>query len=147
MSAPNHDFTWEQGSDLVLSFVYKEGVDQASATPVDLTNYSLRMDISTQTATPTRVFTFNSDDIVATPTVDETGEADNEAVLNADGTINITVPRTLTLEGGAIQAQMDAGNTVFDYDIFLRDNTVAPGVQKKILRGTITVEKSVTLWL
>lgn len=136
-----HNYTWQQGEDLTLSMLYKQG-PVGSEIPVDLTGYSLRMDIVG--ADGLHRYTFNSDDI-PDPTVDEVGELDNEAVLGADGSINITVPRTLTLPGGEIYTDITATtpNLTFQYDVFLRDTA---GKQKKILKGTITVEKSVTLW-
>lgn len=145
-----HNYTWQQGEDLVLSMLYKEGPVGAEVA-IDLTGYALRMDIVGSDGV--RRYTFNSDDI-AEVGVDEVGTADNEAVLGADGTINITVPRTLTLTNGELWADLTnpTPNLTFQYDVFLRNVSGAPGGtipvgnQKKILKGSITVEKSVTLW-
>lgn len=139
MSVPTYNYTWGQGEDLTISLVYKAGPDGAEV-PVNLTGYSLRMDICDDTG---RLYTFNSADI-PDPVVDETGATDNEAVLGTDGSINITVPRALSLPGGAVYDAVEAENNVFSYDIFLRD---ASNKQKKILRGQITVEASYTLWV
>lgn len=93
-----------------------------------------------------RRYTFNSEDI---PDVDPgapvTPDTNKEAVLGADGSINITVPRSLTLPGGVLHADISASTPLltFNYDVFLRNPA---GLQKKILKGTITVEKSYTLW-
>jgi hypothetical protein len=138
MAIATFNWTWQQGADLVMSFIYKEGPDGAEV-PVNLTGYKLRMDI---VSGGVRIFTFNSDDI-AEAGVDTVGAADNEAVLGADGSVNITVPRSLTLDGGAVEAVMTGGSTVLQYDVFLRNPA---GKQGKILKGVITVEPSYTLW-
>ena len=143
MSVPTHDYEWEQGADLVIPLVYKTGSPGAE-TPTDLTAYSLRMDISSLGA---RIYTFNSADITDLDGTGPgtTGDTTKEAVLGADGTINIAVPRILTLPGpsGVIYTEMASNRNIFDYDIFLRD---AADKQLKILSGKITVNKSVTLW-
>lgn len=139
-----HNYTWEQGEDLVLSMLYKQGPVGAEV-PVDLTGYQLRMDIVTPAGE--RKYTFNSDAIIdVDPTTPELeGDTEEEAVLGADGSIAITIPRTLTLPGGEVYDDITATPPVntFNYDVFLRDPS---DKQKKILKGTITVEKSVTLW-
>lgn len=135
---PTYNYTWGQGEDLTINLIYKSGPPGAEA-PVDLTGYALRMDVASDAG---RKFTFNSDDI-ADEAVDVVGPGDNEAVLGTDGSIAITVPRSLTLPGGAVYDDIVAENNVFFYDIFLRDTS---GKQKKILRGQITVEPSYTLW-
>lgn len=131
---PSYDYDWEQGADLVFTMTYAVGADEDSADPVDLTDYSIRMDISDGTS---RIYSFNSDDL--------TSPVDNidEATLGSDGSINIVIDRSLTLTGGAVFTAMAAGKTVFFYDVFLRDGD---SKQKKILKGTITVNKSYTLW-
>lgn len=124
-----------------MSLIYKEG-PTGSEVPVDLTGYSLRMDV-VQSGVGTRVFTFNSDDI-DDPAADNVGPADNEAVLGSDGTITIVVPRSLTLTGGAVANLFNASDSlVLNYDIFLRNPA---GLQSKILRGNVTVERSYTKW-
>lgn len=138
MPVPTYNYTWGQGEDLIISLIYKTG-PVGLETPVDLTGYSLRMDVADSTG---RLFTFNSDDIDE-PAADVVGPADNEATLGADGSINIVVPRSLTLPGGAVYDNIVAENNVFFYDIFLRDTF---DKQRKILRGQITVEPSYTLW-
>lgn len=143
MAVPTHDYTWEQGTDLDINLIYKEG-PAGSETPVDLTvaGTEVRMDIALDGQ---RLYTFNS---AAIADIDgsgpgTTGDTDLEAVLGADGSINIAVPRSLTLGTGPIAAQMSSGKYVFDYDLLLRKST---GKQMKILSGKITVNKSVTLW-
>lgn len=143
MAAPTKNYTWGQGEDLTIDILYKEGPVE-SAVPVDLTDYSLRMDIVEDGI---RLFTFNSEDIVPSdPAVDDTGVADNEAVLNhngVEGAIHIVVPRHITLPDGELFPSL-ATNNIFDYDIFLRNDV--SNTQTKILRGQITVEPSYTLW-
>jgi hypothetical protein len=124
--------------------IYKQGV-AGSEVPVDLTNYAVRMDIRTADTARTYVYTFNSEDITEIPSVDNTGSSDNEAVLGSDGSINIVVPRSLTLPGGTVANYITASNTnALIYDIFLRNKTT--NKQNKILAGSISVNRSVTLW-
>jgi hypothetical protein len=132
---PTYDFTWQQGDDLEIALVYKTGIDAETATAVDLTGYSCRMDIRQTSVTGSLVYTFNSDDADVL--------TDDEAILDAEGNINITVPRELSLSGGEIYTAMAGNVTVFYYDLFLRTDT---NKQHKIMKGTITVEKSSTLW-
>lgn len=147
MTVPSQVFVWEQGTDLVLKFIHRTGPDAQSMTPTDLTGYDVRMDIRAGSITGDVVYIFNSAAIVDTDPIQVGDQADDviEAVLGADGSINITVPRALTLPGGAIYAQMTATPpvTVFVGDIILRD---AGGKQSKILSFTITVNASATLW-
>lgn len=144
--ATTYDYTWDQGADLDISMIYKVGADVASATAIDLTNYSVRMDIRKDTIDGTRVYTFNSEDIAGDAAVDVAGATDNEAVLGADGSIKISVPRSLTLPpSGAVYTQMVSGSYKFYYDIMLRNKTT--NKQVKILQGIITVAKSATLWV
>jgi len=143
-SVEPYNFTWEQGEDFTFQLLYKTGTPGAE-TPANLTGYSLRMDIY---GLPTGIiYTFNSADIIdldgSGPGT--TGDTTKEAVLGSDGTINVAVPRSLTLPGGAVYTELMAGRNIFQYDVFLRDNGV-PARQLKILSGTITVNKSVTLW-
>lgn len=135
MAVPSYDYVWQQGEDGEINLVYRSG---KPAAPVDLTGYELRMDI--RNATGDLLYTFNSEDIVEVPSVDATGTADNEAVLGADGSINIVVPRTASLGTGPLVGEI--GNPL-QYDVFLRN---AQNRQKKILRGTITLEASQTRW-
>lgn len=143
MSVPSQPLTWEQGTDLTISLVYKEGPPGAEV-PIDLTNYAVRMDIKTTEVAGTHIFTFNSEDIVETPPVDTTGSSDNEATLGSAGQINILVPRALTLVDGALYTYLNNNVTGFFYDIILRNKTT--NKQIKILKGTITVNRGVTLW-
>ncbi len=127
-----------------MSLVYKEGPLNAEE-PVDLTGYQLRMDIVNATNNA-RLYTFNSEEIddVDPTTPGDQPDAETEAVLQNDGTIKIAVPRGLTLGNGAV-ATLLAGNesALLNYDIFLRN---PDGLQSKILRGVITVERSYTKW-
>lgn len=139
-----YNYNWEQGEDLTLLMVYKQGLPGAE-TPVNLTGYSLRMDIVTPTGE--RRFTFNSDAIADVDPVVAGSQADPsiEATLGTDGTISITIPRTLTLPGGELYDDITANPPMltFNYDVFLRDTN---NKQKKLLKGQITVERSYTLW-
>ena len=137
MATPSYNYTWPQGEDLDVSFLYKEGPD-GSEVAVDLTGYHVRMDI-VNSATSAVVFTFNTAE-----------QADpDEIETQSDGTVIISVPRSLTLPGattpedGAVYTDMQTGVLVYNYDIFLRNPS---NKQKKVYRGTITIEPSYTLW-
>lgn len=135
MVVPNYDYVWQQGEDGEINMIYRQGIPAAA---VDLTGYKLRMDI--RNGTGELLFTFNSDDITEVPSVDEVGVADNEAVLGRQGEISIVVPRAASLPGGPLEGEI--GNPL-QYDIFLRNTE---NKQRKILRGTITLEASQTRW-
>lgn len=114
-----------------MSLIYNEGAE-GEEVPVDLTGYSLRMDVVGNSGV---VYTFNSDD--------QDPATEDEAILGTDGSINIVVPRSLTLPDGPVYDEMQQGNSVFNYDIFLRN---PQNKQYPIVRGTITVVESYTLW-
>lgn len=150
------NFTWDQGADLDIKLIYKEGATAETAAAVDLSaNYSVRMDIVVP-ATKERVYTFNSATIADVDPITAGNQADSviENVLSsgAGGTPNITirVPRAATLPGspnGAIYTKMTDNQTpitTFNYDIFLRNTTTDK--QAKVLTGTITIAASYTLW-
>jgi len=146
--AASYDYTWNQGEDLLIALVYKSG-PVGSAVPVDLNLYSFRMDIvgpdgkvlsviNDKTITDTDPYTAGN----------QTDTAPFEVALNAGGTlgsIRIDLSRALTLPGGPFYKYINANPPVkvFSYDMFLRDNN---GKQKKIMMGTITIERSVTHW-
>lgn len=137
MATPTYNYLWPQGEDLVISFRYSEGPD-GSEVPVDLTGYTVRMDIM-NSANGNLVYTFN--------TAEQTDP--DEITVTNDGWVNIVVPRALTLPpSGAIYTLMGGGNPVlvYNYDIFLRKPIGAGGTQKKLFRGTVTIEPSYTLW-
>lgn len=131
MSVPTHDFQWQQGEDGIISIVYKD----SNNNPVDLTGASLRMDVAAQ-GSNTPLYTFNSSE------VDDVLDPDSdEATLGgAAGTINIVVPRSVTLGTGALSSSI---GSALVYDIFLRQGNT----QKKLLSGTITIAPSVTKWV
>lgn len=138
MATPIYNYTWAQGADLDIYFVYKEGPTGAEV-PIDLTGYTLRMDITNPLSDNTVVYTFN--------TVEQTDP--DEVTMNDPslGSIHVVVPRELSLPpDGEVYTLMEGAPPVevFNYDIFLRSPA---DKQKKILRGTITMERSYTLWL
>lgn len=131
MSVPTHDFLWQQGEDGIIPIVYKD----SNNNPVDLTGASLRMDVAAQ-GSNSPLYTFNSSEVD-----DELDPDSDEATLGgAAGTINIVVPRSVTLGTGALSSSI---GSALVYDIFLRR---ADGTQKKLLSGTITIAPSVTKW-
>jgi hypothetical protein len=120
------DFTWPQGQDLTLQFNYKEGNKLLNLS----SGYELRMDIVHPT---TRAV------VITVPTV-------GQSTVNLSGSapnITVTLPRALTLTGGAVYAVLGSTKT-FDYDIFLRNTNTDQ--QVKILRGQIRIEGSATQW-
>lgn len=148
------NLVWPIGEDLKVELIYKEGADTNTAVAIDLSSgYSVRMDIVVP-VTNERIYTFNSAAIADVDPLTAGAQPDStlEGVLSsgAGGTpnISITVPRALTLPGGVIWTRYSAsGNSqvsVFNYDVFLRNTTTDK--QAKILRGSITLEESYTLW-
>lgn len=139
------NYVWQMGDDLNLSMIYKAGpVGQAE--PVNLTTHSLRMDIATPDGYPP-LLVLNSHDISDTDPITTGNQEDktNEIDLTDKGEINIKVARLHTLPpAGVLYSAYEEGDTVFNYDIFLRNSD---GLQRKILKGTITLEPSVTLWV
>lgn len=149
--AQTQNFTWDQGSDLKVQLIYKEGADALSAVAIDLsTGYAVRMDLVSPT-TKEIIYTFNSADITDVDPITPSDQPDTtlEGTLTsgAGGTpnISITVPRAITLPGGVVYDQMQAGTVLFNYDLFLRNTNT--NTQVKILKGTVTVTESYTLWL
>lgn len=143
--AVTYDFNWAQGEDKILALTYKSGPVGESA-PVDLGNHKLRMDI---VAPNGKVLTVANDEEIADHDPYKAGDQpDNsyEVILTGTGGITINLSRALTLPGGPFHPYLSANPPVrtFAYDMFLRD---ASGYQKKIMQGTITVERSVTHWL
>lgn len=145
------NFTWGQGEDLSVQLIYKEG-PEGSETVVDLSSgYELRMDI-VDPATKERVYTFNTNALSDADSVVPGDQPDSiiEGSLSsgASGTPNIviSVPRAVTLPGGAAYVKMTLATPVlvFGYDIFLRNTS--SDRQAKILTGMITIEGSNTLW-
>lgn len=128
MAIPTYNFIWQQGEDGQINMVYSAG---DPPTPVNLTGYSLRMDVTVPGGS-TPLYTFNTNDSV--------GGTVDEATLDAAGNINIVVPRSVSLPAGELAGYI---GQPLNYDIFLRDAT---GKQTKILKGTLKYEVSVTLW-
>lgn len=142
--AVTHNYAWNQGEDFLISLVYKSG-PTGSAEPVDLTQYSFRMDI---VAPDGKVLSVLNDKAIAdTDPYTDGAQADDtfEVVLGADGEIRVELSRALTLPGGAFYKYITANPVVkvFSYDMFLRDYD---NNQKKVMAGTITIERSVTHW-
>ncbi len=143
--ASTYDYTWEQGDDLTISLVYKTGPEGATV-PVDLTGYKFRMDI---TATDGKVLTVLNDEAIAdTDPFISGSQADNtfEVTMDSVGNIAIVLSRALTLPNGAFYPYLNANpnQKIFSYDMFIRSGA---GVQKKILGGSITINKSITMWV
>lgn len=141
----SNDYTWQQGEDLTISLIYKLGPVGAEV-PVDLTSYSLRMDLGGPQG---EILTVLNDKTITDADPYTAGNqpdpAPFEITLGAAGQISINLSRSLTLPGSKINSYINANpdSTVFPFDIFLRDPA---GKNRKILKGNITVEKSVTLW-
>lgn len=142
--AATYNYEWNQGEDLLIALVYKSG-PVGESEPVDLNLYSFRMDIVAPNGT---VLTVINDDTIADTdpyTAGAQEDAAYEVTMNNLGEIRIDLSRALTLPGGAFYKYLNANPAVktFSYDMFLRDNN---GKQKKIMAGTITIERSVTHW-
>jgi hypothetical protein len=146
-------FVWDQGADLLVQMIYKEGATAETAVAVDLSsNYAVRMDIVVP-STKERIYTFNSEELADVDPLTTGAQPDSvvEGVLSsgASGTpnISITVPRSLTLPGGSVYEKFTGAPSVgvYNYDVFLRNTS--SDKQSKILQGTITINESYTLWL
>lgn len=142
--AATYNYEWNQGEDLLIALVYKSG-PVGSSEPVDLSLYSFRMDI---VAPNGKVLSVINDDSIADTDpyqAEAQGDTSYEVTMNNVGEIRIDLSRALTLPGGAFYKYLTANPAVktFSYDMFLRDNN---GKQKKIMAGTITIERSVTHW-
>jgi hypothetical protein len=142
--AATYNYEWNQGEDFLIALVYKSG-PVGSAEPVDLNLYSFRMDI---VAPNGKVLSVVNDETIADTDPYVAGaqeDATYEVTMNNLGEIRIDLSRALTLPGGAFYKYLNANPSVktFSYDMFLRDNN---GKQKKIMAGTITIERSVTHW-
>ena len=146
---PELNLTWQVGEDLKLSMVYKT---TSSPNGLDLTGYSLRMDIGFPVEGPATesgsLVVLNSAAIPDTDPLKSGAQADTsdfEVTLGSQGQIEITIGRAVTLPPSRIWGKLTDNPPVniFDYDIFLRD---PQGKQRKILRGQIVLENSVTLW-
>lgn len=138
------NFEWSQGEDFLIAMTYKSGPVGEPFTP-DLTTYSFRMDI---VAPDGKVLSVINDKALADSDAYLPGsqpDEDYEVVMTATGNIRIEFSRSLTLPGGAFYKYLSANPAVrtFSYDMFLRDTDEK---QKKILAGTITIERSVTHW-
>lgn len=143
--AATYNYEWNQGEDLLIALVYKSG-PIGESTPVDLTLYSFRMDI---VAPDGKVLTIANDDNIVDSDPYTVGDQDDsvyEVTMDNAGEIRIDLSRSLTLPGGAFYKYISANPSIrtFSYDMFLRDFN---GKQKKIMGGTITIERSVTHWL
>lgn len=130
-----YNYTWAQGEDLKISLIYSQTDANGVNTPVDLSGYSLKMQIGLPN-NPTPVYT-----------VDSTVSASGTVSMDSSGHINITIPRTVLLSGGDLYDDVSglSGKTNFIYDIFIKSGGSSP-TYKKVLKGHITIDKSVTLW-
>jgi hypothetical protein len=129
------NFRWPQGEDLNIQLIYKEGASSKVAKAIDLSGYSLRMDI----------FSADGSSLYEYTSMNNPGTLGSG--LNGEPNVNIFLPRSLTLPGGTIYTKMtdNPSQTAFNYDLFLRNLSTTR--QFKVIRGMISIEKSVTLWL
>lgn len=132
--AGTYNFTWVQGEDLDIEFVYKKG--DPTPTPVNLTGHTLKMSIGEHGKTPE--FTVTSPD----PSI---------VMGTTTGKVNITLNRNILLQpvpGQETNNLYDRisgslGLNTFVYEIFLIDSGGKP---TKVLRGEIYVERSISTW-
>jgi hypothetical protein len=129
------NFKWPQGEDLNIQLMYKEGEDERTAKPVSLAaGYALRMDIVAANGTLLHSYTSEASDDYPAGNPSALGSG-----LNDQPNINIYLSRGLTLTGGALNSLPTC-----QYDLFLRNT--ATNKQYKLIRGSITFEKSHTQW-
>lgn len=129
------NFRWPQGEDLNIQLRYKEGDTTSSAVVVPLSEgYEARMDIVAPT-TGNSLLTLSSN----------TGEITLSNGSNGGPNIEVYAPRAATFYPGAVYTYVTTqGAGALVYDLFLRNTQT--NKQVKILRGTITLEKSNTQW-
>jgi hypothetical protein len=130
------NFKWPQGEDLNIQLLYKEGNTASSAMAMSLVGtHSLRMDIVSTTSGAV-LYSFVSASQPGSLGSGQSGQPN----------INIFLPRALTLPGGAIYTQISQNSSIgsFSYDIFLRN--IQSDKQHRVIRGSISIEKSSTLW-
>jgi hypothetical protein len=128
MAVAEHNFEWYQGHDLSFDVFY--AVDGEAQ---DLTGYKARMDIApfgSDGSFGTPVLTLNSDD----------ADGPSEMTLDDNGKITVNLDRSHTID----ELNVGTGTVlVFAYDLFLRK---PDGKQLPIMRGTITLQRAVTVW-
>lgn len=130
VTVPTQDHIWEQSEDLIVEIVYKHGED---GVPLDEATHAVRMDIADKDGNV--VFSFNSAGGAAP------GDDDDEVTFPSDtpGLIHIKVPRSVTLSPDVSPSQGP-----YQYDLFIRN--INEDTQRKLLKGKIIVNPSVTLW-
>ena len=143
--AESHTYTWNQGTDLVMSLIYKAG-PVGSAEPVDLSAYAFRMDIVAPDGNV--LIVANDAEIEDVDPFEPNAQPDTsyEVTMNTVGEIQVTLNRSLTLPGGKFYKYISAHTPIrtFSYDMMLRDTSI--NFQTKVLEGTIVISPSVTLW-
>jgi len=125
MSAGRYSFTIEQGSTLNLELQYKD----ASGNPIDLTDYSGRMQIRPSTSSPTVYISLSSS-------------------LNADGTgLNFSGSNgTTPPSSGSIGVYISAtSSSMLNFDTGVYDLEIASGsFVSRILEGQVKLSLNVT---
>lgn len=141
----NHDFVWEQGEDHLVTINYKQTEPEYSIMP---DTHEVRMDIAPLVAgrQGEPVWSFNSSDFEGS--LDTEGEYDNEGEIPSVNEIKIRIPHTMSLEKTIVEGLKQTPPVkTYVYDVFVRDVSVSPTIQWKILKGKITINRSVTHWL
>lgn len=125
MSAGRYSFTIEQGSTLNLELQYKD----ASGNPIDLTDYSGRMQIRPSTSSPTVYISLSS-----SLQADGTG-------LNFSGSNGTTPPSSGSI-GVYISA---ASSSMLNFDTGVYDLEITSGsFVSRILEGQVKLSLNVT---
>src|SRR5690606_32361378 len=139
MALTQTNFTIEQGEDLVFTLK----LEDSDGLPLpDLADAKFRMDVKKQPTDTHPVWAFQKGAEVEVDYDGPEGEpaeldTTDDVTINAEtGEIHITVDRAFTFKPAV------RGGGTFSYDAFLDRNDK----RRKILTGTITVNKSVTIW-
>lgn len=134
MTTQSVPIKWPQGEDKVIELIYREGPDAKKAVPVSLSSgYDARMDLVVP----------DTRELVHSITVDD-GDIDLGSGTNDEPNVVIWLRRAVTLPGGEVFEALADGVNMFSYDVFLRNTQTDK--QVKILRGSVTIERSGTLW-
>lgn len=136
----SYNITLEQGDDIQFTLVYED----ANGDPIDITGAQFRMDVKKTLADTNPIWSFNTADTDVTVDPDgegggspETDTGGDSLIGGTNGVITIIIDRAFSYKP-AVRA---GGVFLFDGVLELAD-----GKRRKILTGTITVNKSVTLW-
>lgn len=118
MAADTYDLTIDQGADWFWTIRWKVGATQRSATPVDLTNFTARMQVRESTDSSTAIISLTTEN--------------GHIVVGPDGSFQMNI-------SSSDSASLPSGKFVYDFE------AVSPtGIVTKLVRGKFSVVAEVT---